>query len=108
MDKAGKVGDYEFNSLIGIIKSIINSKYDKKKRELELRKLSAEANLLEQQAIEKELDNIEKRKQLQIKSVDAHGASLAAAAENLEIKPCEATIIDITNIVKRHQEEQNP
>ena len=104
----GKVGDYEFNSLIGIIKSIINSKYDKKKRELELRKLSAEANLLEQQAIEKELENIEKRKQLQLESVDAHGGSLASAAKNLEIKPCEATIIDITNIVKQHQEEQNP
>ena len=34
--------------------------------------------------------------------------SLAEASENLEIEPCSATIIDITNIVKAHQEEQMP
>lgn len=37
----GKVGDYEFNSLLGIVKSIINSKYDKQKQELELSKLQS-------------------------------------------------------------------
>ena len=104
----GKVGDYEFNSLLGIVKSIINSKYDKQKQKLELRKLSAEVSLLEQQALEKELENIEKKRQLQLTSVDTYSGSLAAASENLEIEPCSATIIDITNIVKAHQEEQMP
>jgi len=104
----GKVGDYEFNSLLGIVKNIINSKYDKQKQELELRKLSAEVNLIEQQALEKELENIEKKRKLQIESIDTYSCSLATAAENLEIEPCSATIIDITNIVKAHQEEQKP
>lgn len=104
----GKVGDYEFNSLLGIVKNIINSKYDKQKQELELRKLSAEVNLIEQQALEKELENIEKKRKLQIESIDTYSGSLATAAENLEIEPCSATIIDITNIVKAHQEEQKP
>lgn len=104
----GKVGDYEFNSLLGIVKNIINSKYDKQKQELELRKLSAEVNLIEQQALEKELENIEKKRKLQIESIDAYSGALATAAENLEIEPCSATIIDITNIVKAHQEEQKP
>ena len=104
----GKVGDYEFNSLLGIVKNIINSKYDKQKQELELRKLSAEVNLIEQQALEKELENIEKKRKLQIESIDTYSGALATAAENLEIEPCSATIIDITNIVKAHQEEQKP
>lgn len=104
----GKVGDYEFNSLLGIVKNIINSKYDNQKQELELRKLSAEVNLIEQQALEKELENIEKKRKLQIESIDTYSGSLATAAENLEIEPCSATIIDITNIVKAHQEEQKP
>lgn len=104
----GKVGDYEFNSLLGIVKNIINSKYDKQKQVLELRKLSAEVNLIEQQALEKELENIEKKQKLQIESIDTYSGALATAAENLEIEPCSATIIDITNIVKAHQEEQKP
>lgn len=102
----GKVGDYEFNSLLGIVKNLINSKYNKQKQELELRKLSAEVDLVEQQAMEKKLENLEKKRRLRITSVDTYSGALAAAAENLEIEPCSATIIDITKIVKEHQEEQ--
>lgn len=104
----GKVGDYEFNSLLGIVKNIINSKYNKQKQELELRKLSAEVDLVEQQAVEKKLENLEKKRRLRITSVDTYSGALAAAAENLEIEPCSATIIDITKIVKEHQEGQKP
>lgn len=104
----GKVGDYEFNSLLGIVKNLINSKYNKQKQELELRKLSAEVDLVEQQAMEKNLENLEKKRRLRITSVDTYSGALAAAAENLEIEPCSATIIDITKIVKEHQEEQKP
>ena len=43
----GKVGDYEFHSIIGVIKGIINHKYDEDKKKIELRKLSAEADLAE-------------------------------------------------------------
>ena len=104
----GKVGNYEFHSLLGIVKSMINAKYDKQKQELELRKLSAEASLLEQQALEKELENIEKKRELQLTSVDTYSPSLAAASKSLEIEPCPATITDLTDIIKAHQEESTP
>ena len=54
------------------------------------------------------MENIEKKRQLQLTSVDTYSGSLAEASENLEIEPCSANIIDITNIVKAHQEEQMP
>ena len=104
----GKVGNCEFHSLLGIVKSMINAKYDKQKQELELRKLSAEASLLEQQALEKELENIEKKRELQLTSVDTYSPSLAAASKSLEIEPCPATITDLTDIIKAHQEESTP
>ena len=47
----GKVGNYEFNSLLGVIKGFINRKYENDKKAVELRKLSAEADLAEQQAL---------------------------------------------------------
>ena len=47
----GKAGDYEFHSIIGVIKGIINHKYDEDKKKIELRKLSAEADLAEQQGM---------------------------------------------------------
>ena len=52
----GKVGDYEFHSIIGVIKGIINHKYDENKKKIELRKLSAEADLAEQQALKQKLE----------------------------------------------------
>ena len=100
----GKAGDYEFHSIIGIIKSLINSKYNKDKQALELRKLSAEADLLEQQALEKKLDNIERQKQLQLTSIDTYSEELSVASNNLEIAPGKATIIDISEIIKSQQD----
>ena len=101
----GKVGNYEFNSLLGIVKNIINWKHDKEKQALELRKLSAEVSLTEQQALATKLDNIEKQRNLQLNSVDSYSVSLQNAAENLEIAPNGAAIIDITSIINKHQNE---
>ena len=71
----GKVGDYEFHSIIGVIKGIINHKYDEDKKKIELRKLSAEADLAEQQALKQKLENIEMRR-LKLSSVDAYACLL--------------------------------
>ena len=104
----GKVGDYEFHSIIGVIKGIINHKYDEDKKKIELRKLSAEADLAEQQALKQKLENIETMRRLQLSSVDAYAEPLATAAKNLAVQPSSATIIDITKILKSQQEEQPP
>ena len=104
----GKIGNYEFNSLLGVIKGIVNHKYEKDKRNTELRKLSAEADLAEQQALGQKLENIETMRQLQLSSIDAYAAPLATAAKNLDIQPSSATIIDITEILKSQQENQKP
>ena len=96
----GKVGDYEFHSIIGVIKGIINHKYDEDKKKIELRKLSAEADLAEQQALKQKLENIETMRRLQLSSVDAYAEPLATAAKNLAVQPSPATIIDITKILK--------
>ena len=77
----GKVGDYEFHSIIGVIKGIINHKYDEDKKKIELRKLSAEADLAEQQALKQKLENIETMRRLQLSSVDAYAEPLATAAK---------------------------
>ena len=104
----GKIGNYEFNSLLGVIKGIVNHKYEKDKRNIELRKLSAEADLVEQQALKQKLENIETMRQLQLSSIDDYTAPLATAAKNLDIQPSSATIIDITKILKSQQEDQQP
>lgn len=103
----GKVEDYEFHSIIGVIKGIINHKYDEDKKKIELRKLSAEADLAEQQALKQKLENIEMRR-LKLSSVDAYAEPLATAAKNLAVQPSSATIIDITKILKSQQEDQPP
>ena len=103
----GKAGDYEFHSIIGVIKGIINHKYDEDKKKIELRKLSAEADLAEQQALKQKLENIEMRR-LKLSSVDAYAEPLATAAKNLAVQPSSATIIDITKILKSQQEDQPP
>ena len=104
----GKVKNYEFNSLIGVIKGLINRKYENDKKAIELRKLSAEADLAEQQALRQKLDNLEVKRKLQLTSVDAYAEPLASAAKNLEIQPSSATIIDITEILKSQKEDQQP
>lgn len=104
----GKLGDYEFHSIIGVIKGIINHKYDEDKKKIELRKLSAEADLAEQQALKQKLENIETMRRLQLSSVDAYAEPLATAAKIIAVQPSPATIIDITKILKSQQEDQPP
>lgn len=101
----GKVGNYEFHSLIGVIKGIINRKYEKEKKEIELKKLSAEADLAEQEALKQKLENIESLQRLRLSSVDAYAEPLAAAAKKLSVRPSSATIIDIAEILNSRQED---
>lgn len=101
----GKAGDYEFNSLLGIIKGIINHKYDEQKQALELRKMAADADLLEQEALSKKLENIEKMRELQIRTVDACAEPLATASKNLEIQPSLATIADISKVIETQKKD---
>ena len=96
------------NSLIGAIKGIINRKYENDKKEVELRKLAAEADLAEQQALKQKLENIEIMQRLQLTSVGAYTEPLATAAKNLAVQPSPSTIIDITKILKSREEEQQP
>lgn len=99
----GKFGDYEFNSLIGIVKNIINAKYDSEKKNLELKKLAAETNLIEQQALCIKLDNIEKQRKMKIDALETYSEPLATASKNLDIAPSSATIVDITNIINSNK-----
>lgn len=98
----GKVKDYELHSLIGIIKDLINSNYEKKKRALELRKLTAETELAEQEAISRALANLEKQHSLQNAMVDTHVKPVIEASEKLQIAPGKATIIDMTKILENY------
>lgn len=102
----GKAGDYEFNSLIGVIKSLINHKHDKEKQALEMRKLAAEADLAEQEALGKKLENVERMRQLRLSTVEECVEALAEASKNLEITPSKGTIIDITKILEAQKEDQ--
>lgn len=99
MTFGGKAGDYEFHSIIGVVKNIINAKYDKQKKDLELRKLSAEVDLTEQQATALRLENMEKQRQLYLNSIETYGEELSKASGNLEIMPSAATIDDISKII---------
>lgn len=104
----GKAGGYEFNSLIGIIKDLINRNYEKQKKDLELRKLTAEADLAEQQAIEAKLDNIEKMKILQLKTAEECVTPLSNAAGKLDIQPVDTKIIDISKYLEEKSDNKDP
>ena len=103
----GKVGNYELNSIISIIKDIIHSKHDKEILELNKRKLAAEADKTEQEAIALRIKNEEKLRMTRDTMVDSCAQSLAEAAENLDVQASETTIIDISEVLKRYDENRN-
>ena len=87
--------------MIGTIKDIINSGYERKKKAIELRKLEAEANIAEQEALSKKLENIEKLKELQLSTADSYVEPLMDAAEKLQVQPSQSTILDITELMQK-------
>lgn len=95
----GKVKGCEFPSLISTIKDLLNAGYEKKKKNLELRKLTAETKVVEQEVISKELSNLERMHDIQKNLIDECGESLAIAANTLQIEPLESKVIDITRIL---------
>ena len=68
-----KVEEYKFHSIISIVKNIINLKYDNPKKDLELRKLSAEVYLTEQQVTALRLGNMEGQRLLHLNSIEKYG-----------------------------------
>lgn len=98
----GKVGNYEFHSVIGFIKQLLNRKrkHEKKKQELELEKEAVEIELKRQEVIEKELANIEKMRELELSTVDECAKPLADSSQHLEIQPSEATPEDIRRFIE--------
>lgn len=103
----GKIGNFESNSLIGTIKDIINSGYERKKKAIELRKLEAEANIAEQEALSKKFENIEKLKELQLSTADSYVEPLMDAAEKLQVQPSQSTILDITELMQKQSKSSD-
>ncbi len=97
----GKIGQFEPNSLIGVVKDFINSKYEREKKAIEIRKLEAEADIAEQEALNKKLENIEKLKELQLSTADSYVEPLMDAAEKLQVQPSQSTILDITELMQK-------
>lgn len=95
----GKAGDYELNSLLGILKSLVNRKYDGEKKDLELRKLKAETELVEQKVENEKLSMIEKQRETQLRMINSYAEPLINTATKLDIDSKKATIIDITKII---------
>lgn len=103
----GKIGNFESNSLIGTIKDIINSGYEREKKAIELRKLEAEADIAEQEALSKKLENIEKLKELQLSTADSYVEALMDAAEKLQVQPSQSTILDITELMQKQSKSSD-
>lgn len=101
----GKCGSYEFNSLLGFAKDLIKYLHEKERVVLELRKLAAETDLIEQEVLGQKLDNIKKLEELRLETIDECAEPLVNASKNLEVEPDTATLIDITELLKRKQEE---
>ena len=103
----GKVGNYEFHSVIGFIKQLLNRKrkHEKKKQELELEKEAVEIELKRQEVIEKELANIEKMRELELSTVDECAKPLADSSQHLEIQPSEATLEDIRRFIEVREKQ---
>lgn len=110
----GKIKDIEFNSLIGSIKSIINLKHDKRKKELELEekevaieKEREEIGLLRQQRLSAEIENNEKLREKHLMLVDEHVFKLVKCSQDLQIDPGANNLIDISQILKIEKKEES-
>lgn len=102
----GKIGDYELCSITGLVKNILDRDYNKTKKRLELRKLTAEVDIAEQDAISKKLDNEERQYKIRLALADAYAEQLNSAAMKLEIRPESTTLIDIAEIIKKNKPSQ--
>ena len=102
----GKVGDYEFNSLIGIVKELINREHNRKKQDLELRKLEAETKCAEEDAIAKELDNLERKRALDLEMSEKCIVPLVNSAKRLQLHPSKTTALDVSTIIENHSNNE--
>lgn len=100
----GKAGNYELNSVVSCIKNAINHKYSKEKQELELKKLKAEGDLIEQQVIEKKLDNAKKEADLALSNAEIIVPQVINSSKSLEVDLNDAKIVDITRFIEQYKE----
>ena len=100
----GRIKDCEFPSILGVIMDIINRDYNRKKQEIELKRMEAETALIEEEVLEKRLDNLEKQRRLEISTIEMNAEALARSAERLQVEPDSATILHIETIMRRDQE----
>ena len=101
----GKAGNYELNSIISCIKSLINLKYEKEKKKLELKKLKFEGDLLEQQVIEMQLENAKKAVENTLCNTDVIVSQVAQSANSLEIEMPDAKVIEISKYIDKYKDQ---
>lgn len=96
----GRVKDYEFHSIFGAIGKALDWGYEKDRKALELRKLKAEVKSAEQDAVAKELNNLERRYEVQQKLMEECAGPLVESAEKLQIVPDDSSLIDLSKIFR--------
>lgn len=96
----GKAGNYEFNSVISIIKDFIDRKFNAQKKQLELEKLQAEVDLAKGKAIAQELENIEKKRVIEKNMVDCYMPQLVNTASEMQVEISNSNVIDLTRILE--------
>ena len=96
----GRAGNYEFHSVISIIKGLIDRKFNEQKRQLELEKLQAEVKLAEGKAIAQELENIEKKRVIEKNMVDCYMPQLVNTASEMQVEISNSNVIDLTRILE--------
>lgn len=101
----GRVKDYEFNSILGFAKKVIDSGYEKEKRAIELRKLEAETKIAEQDAIAKELDNLKLKHELAHQLAEDCVQPLAVSAGRLQLQPTDTTLENIQKALEALQSD---
>lgn len=103
----GKYGNLEFNSIVSIAKEILHRDYATKKRSLELRKLEADVQASEQEALSKKLENLQKLQELQCHHVETLIQPLSEAADDLQITPSDSTLVDFQAYLKQRAGESS-
>lgn len=111
----GKVKDYEFGSLVSVIKWFVNRKHEVETQKLdeeikkvqiqktnaETAKLAAETALLEEELLTKKQNN-----EKQIKIIDECLPVLIESSKNMEVEPQSSTIINITEFLDEIEKQK--
>ena len=89
----GKIKDIQIPSVVSVIESFLDRKYNKRLKELDIESKEYD-NELKKVEVEKAKLELKKAKESQIENITNE---IQTASKNLEIKPIDTNIIDITN-----------